>query len=90
MGNPSDLDKNAPVEDTELDFSFSHSNEDKCSTTKTEDLSAEAPDASKDFIQTEVFKFSAQFSQAKADRLKNFRAIESGVKEMIKSENEFI
>ena len=46
------------------------------------------PDASKDFIQTEVLKNSAQFSQLEADRPRNFRGAELGVKEMMKSENE--
>ena len=82
------MDENVPAEDTELNFSFSHLNEGKCSTIETEDLSAEVPDASKNFVQTKMLKFSAQFSQAEADRLKSSRAVESGVKEMIKSENE--
>ena len=42
-----------------FDFRLSHTNEGKSSTTKTENLSAEAPDASKDFTHTEAFEFSA-------------------------------
>ena len=56
---------------------------------KTENLPAKAPEASKDFTQTEEFEFSAQLSQAEANRHKRLRAVESGVKEMIRSENKF-
>ena len=39
VGNSSDLDKNVPVKDTELDFRLSHSNKGKSSTIETENLS---------------------------------------------------
>ena len=55
MGNSSDLDKNVPVKNTELDVRLSRSNKDKSSTIKTETLSAE--------LHTEVFEFSAQIFQ---------------------------
>ena len=51
-GNSSDLDKNVPVKNTELDVRLSHSNKDKSSNVNTETLSAE--------IHMEVFEFSAQ------------------------------
>ena len=88
VGQTIDLDENVPVKDTELDFRFSRLNKGKSSTIETENLSTEAPDASKEFIHTEVFEFSAQFCQAEADWLKNFRGIQSGITEMVKSDKE--
>ena len=65
--------KNVPAKDTEPDVRFSHLNKGKSSTIETENLSAKAPDASKDFTHTEEFEVSAQFSQEKEFQLKSSR-----------------
>ena len=64
------MDENGPVKDTEPEVRVSQSNKGISSTIETENLPAKAPEASKDFTHTEEFEFSAQLSQAEANRHK--------------------